>query len=118
MFNLSATGLYNEQEDALYACLEHFLNGEEQILTFGANAGTGKTFTSRVVIECAAASGIEISAGAFTGRACTQLNSGGISANTLHSILLEAVLDDDGNLLFWNDKEEEDVRDYLKDGII
>lgn len=118
MFNLSASGLYEEQIDVLYRCLTHFIKGDDQILTLGANAGTGKTYTSRVVIQAAADSGLSISAGAFTGRACTQLNSSGIDANTLHSILLEPVLDNDGNLRKWEDKPKDKILEYLGDGII
>lgn len=118
MFNLTSSGLYDNQELVMVECLRHFTTKNDQIMTLAANAGTGKTFTGRNMIQCAAANGIELSAGAFTGRACTQLNASGIEANTLHSILLKPVVDDRGNLVRWEKKEKKDVLAYIKDGIL
>lgn len=118
MFNLTNSGLYDNQERVLVECLRHFTDKKDQIMTLAANAGTGKTYTGRNIIQCAAASGVRISAGAFTGRACTQLNESGIEANTLHSILLKPIVDDNGNLIRWEKKDNSAILDYIGDGIL
>lgn len=118
MFNIGESGLYKDQAEVMYKSLKHFTHDDDQIITLGASAGVGKTFTVRNIIKCATANGITLSAGAFTGRACQQLNTSGIDANTLHSILLNPVIDDAGNLLRWEDKPEKDIKEYIQDGII
>lgn len=119
MFKISDSGLYEEQVEVLYRVLDFFTDPSQgQILTLSANAGTGKSYTMRNVMQCASANGLSLSAGAFTGRACTQLNDGGITASTLHSILLQPRFDAWGDLIGWDDKPKNEILAEIGDGII
>lgn len=118
MFNIADSGLYDDQLQVMIKCLDHFTSDGDQIMTFGADAGVGKTYTVRNMIQAASANGLRLSTGAFTGRACSQLNTSGVSANTLHSILLTPVMDDSGNLVRWINKDVREIMEYVGDGII
>lgn len=119
MFNITDSGLTDEQKDVMMRLLNFITDDSgEQIITLGADAGTGKTYTMRNIIQCARVNGCKVSAAAFTGRACTQLNSSGVDAQTLHSLMYRPEVDLDGNLIGWNKRSKDEIIGEIGDALI
>jgi exodeoxyribonuclease-5 len=87
--------LEGEQIVSFNACMHYALgHGKHPFLIFGANAGTGKTFTINALRHFLDLNNISHTAIAYTGRAAAR-----IRAQTVHSLLYEPVIDEAGDLI-------------------
>lgn len=84
-----------------------------------APGGTGKSHVLRKLSRYLVESSTKHAVTSFTGRACSQISKEGIkNAMTLHSIFLKPVLDVDGNLIRWEEKLIDEVKQMVGDGIL
>lgn len=105
--------LHEEQLDVFYRAAMHFLGyGLEQHMILRASAGTGKSFTAKALLEFLESNGIPITKVAFTGRAASR-----IGAQTCHSLLYEPMLDSNGDLIRWQHKHPQVLRESIGYGI-
>lgn len=115
--------LYAEQKDLFERCGDHLINRFDpfapQIIKIDAPAGNGKTYTLRALVNFLQLVGTKITVACYTGRAASQLAKDGFSgARTLHSILYEPELDQDGNLVRWHNRPIPAVLELVGDGIV
>jgi exodeoxyribonuclease-5 len=104
-------GLDGEQLEAFTAIIQHATSPfkRDGSLIIGGIGGSGKTFTIRRGIEFLSSQNIRGYMGAYTGRASSQLRKSGLDAKTLHSLLYKAVLDDKGDLLFFDKRPLDEI---------
>lgn len=97
-------------------------DGKTQFACISGYAGTGKsavisTLWSELVIA-ETRYGIRGCVTSFTGRACENLNERGVPCSTSHSLFYEPVLDHNGNLLYFKQKDVQTIRDEIGDYVI
>lgn len=91
---------------------------KEQYSVLCAPAGTGKTYLLARFIDFCTKAGIKTTVLAFTGRAAGQLKKSGIPASTIHSLLFTPTIDEDGDLLRFDEKSLELLKAETGDIII
>ena len=93
----------------LCKAIDHTENKKE-LLILDSAGGCGKTHTLRAACKAMDQSSIPYTVATFTGRASAQVAKEGVSnTSTLHSLLLEPVLDDNGDLIKFEDKLPHEV---------
>lgn len=110
--------LEGEQRDAFETVCAHLISRGTNVLRLNGPAGTGKTYVMRNVIKFMKLHGKVISVVAFTGRAASQLGKDGISAGTCHALLYTPIFDDEKNLIGWDKKTNDEIREACADGLI
>ena len=112
--------LVEEQEVARQRLFDFVMNkGEDaQIIHFNSFAGSGKTFTLRNLIKSLNLVGKTGVAMAFTGRASAHLSKSGLAASTCHSILYQPILDAEGNLIEFEQRDLDEVKEVCGDFIV
>ncbi|MBG24000.1 MAG: hypothetical protein CMF22_11160 [Idiomarinaceae bacterium] len=75
-----------------------------------AFGGSGKTHMLRAMCNNLTSWRINFAVVAFTGRAAAQIAKEGIPAKTCHSLLKEPVMDEQGNLIRWKDRDIDEIR--------
>lgn len=108
--------LSEEQTDAFFGVLDSVVNKaqkaiipEERSVILRAPAGTGKTYVARHVAAFLSRSGMSATNIAFTGRASSQLTKSGLPARTCHSLLFKPILDQNGDLIRWEEKTKQEL---------
>lgn len=110
---------YDEhQQYALTRILSFIFNIPEQSnltpIILSANAGSGKTTLLREACKGLLKTGIKFAVAAYTGRAVSTLTKEGLSnASTLHSLLLTPLLDENGDLIRFEDKSDKEVAEQV-----
>lgn len=82
--------LTDEQERAVATIIEWFKNGTTYEFMLGGYAGTGKTTVIKYLIAILRKNHTVVTS-AFTGKACNVLHRKGVNAQTLHSLIYNAV---------------------------
>lgn len=111
---VDATHLDEAQQLALFRMLAKILNVPEandlNPIVLSAPGGFGKSHILRIASRLLTNAGVLHKVSSFTGRACANISKeSGLQAKTLHSMMMQAVLDDNGDLLFFEDKDDKDV---------
>ena len=118
---MSSFGLEGEQLTAFNRIVEFLVNDfsrTSNTLVFSAEGGCGKTYVLRKVVKFLTDSMYHVSVVAFTGRAASQLEDDGISAQTCHSLLYKPKFDTRGVLVGWEKKETREILEVCRNGII
>lgn len=112
--------LVEEQEHARSRLFDFVTNKGEnkQIIHFNSFAGSGKSFTLRKLVKSLNLQGKQGVMMAYTGRASAHLAKSGLPASTCHSILYQPVLDGEGNLIEFEKKDLDEIRETCGDFII
>ena len=93
--------LTEEQQLAINKILLWFELSQSQEFKLGGYAGTGKTTIIKCLIGPDLSSKIHPVICAFTGKACHVLRKKGLlSAQTIHSLIYDALMDEDGSVTF------------------
>lgn len=95
--------LSTEQKEVVSGILEKIK--EEQVVTLGGYAGTGKTLTAAFLSDALPEFGVC----AYTGKAADVLRRRGLDAKTIHSTIYRPMLDDD------EDEEGDEIEALLTD---
>lgn len=105
------TGLYDEQMVVFDKIINHVSAPFDPTnnLIIGAAGGTGKTHTINKATQFLGQNGITGFLGAYTGRAASHLRKTGLDAKTLHSLLYKPVLDDKGDLLYFDKRSRGEI---------
>ena len=110
-----------EEQKLAKARLSEFVTNkgeDKQIIHFNSFAGSGKTTTLRQLVKSLNLQGKNGVMMAYTGRASAHLSKSGLSASTCHSILYQPVLDKEGNLIEFEEKDIDEIRETCGDFII
>ena len=92
---------------------------DDRRLVLRAPGGTGKSHVLRKLSHYLNENGITHVVTAFTGRACSQIAKEGIAnTKTMHSLFLKPVLDENGDLVRWEEKELHEVKDEVGNAIL
>jgi len=84
-----------------------------------APGGSGKTHVLRLASTLMSAAMIQHKTACFTGRAASQVAKEGLpNTSTLHSLMMKAVLDANGDLLYFEDKPDEEVAADIGEGLL
>lgn len=113
--------LDSDQQRALDAMGRHLINKEmvSQHMLLSSFAGAGKSFTIKMLLDIISDyPSVSGCVAAFTGRASSQLSKSGIPARTIHSILLKPITDYFGNLIGFEDKTAQEIKETVGDFII
>lgn len=86
--------LSDEQKDIVRNILNSIDN--EQIITMGGYAGTGKSTIILTLVKALKNKGLCFSVGAYTGKATNVLRKKGLEANTIHSMIYRPITDSSG----------------------
>lgn len=99
------------QQSAYHSIMKHITREDNSFLShiLDGPGGCGKTHLARAIMNAAQNKGMKITALAYTGRAGAQLSKSGVPASTCHSLLLNPVIDDNGDLIRFVDKPIEEV---------
>lgn len=112
MSSVGVSGLSGEQQYNLMRMLRKGIHHDEsqEIMILDSPGGCGKTHVLRVACGLMDKTSIEYAVGTFTGRAASQVSKEGVkNVSTLHSLLLEPVLDDNGDLIRFTDRSPDEV---------
>ena len=85
-YNLSLNNLTSHQKEIANEIISSVLNNDFQLIYLQGRAGTGKTFTVKVICEILRSQGLKIAVSATTGIAATQFN-GGMTVHSLFGIM-------------------------------
>lgn len=84
-------------------------NNKQPIVSLNAPAGTGKSMTTRLVTQALSKAGIKSCVLAYTGRAASNMQSDGLMARTCHSLLYKPLVDENGDLIRFEDREDNEI---------
>ena len=105
--------LYDEQITCALECFNFITENlnKSTSIRLRAPAGVGKTHTIRNVIRILSGFGIKIQAAALANRAARQLEKEGwVEAGTIHSLMYDAILDENDDLIGWKKKTNAEIR--------
>lgn len=86
--------LSNEQKDVVKNILNQIEN--EQVITMGGYAGTGKSTILSTLVKALKNKGLSFAVGAYTGKATNVLRKKGLDASTIHSLIYRPLTDSSG----------------------
>lgn len=112
MSSVDVSGLSGEQQYNLMRMLRKSVHHDEnqEIMILDSPGGCGKTHVLRVACAMMDKTNVQYAVGTFTGRAASQVSKEGVTnVSTLHSLLLEPELDENGDLIRFVDKTPEEV---------
>lgn len=104
--------------DALVDHASQYDGSGFQSIILGSPAGTGKTYTAREVVNTLSKQGIRCTMLAYTGRAGGQLEKSGFTAMTCHSLLYKPILDENGDLISFQDRPMDEIQEVAGDVIL
>lgn len=125
--------LTTDQEEAVLTAVNHIMihkylresglsSHKTQFMCLSGYAGTGKSVVIseiwKLLVKLVSDAGLKGCVTTLTGRACENLNEKGVPCNTAHSLFFEAVLDHNGNLLYFKKKGLQDLVDEVGDFVI
>jgi len=108
--------LSDEQQYVLVRMLRKTINPKEpkELLILDSPGGCGKTHTLRAVCNILTESMVSYVVGTYTGRASAQVAKEGIAnVSTLHSLMMKALVDDEGNLIRFEDIPDAEVAENI-----
>lgn len=107
--------LTDEQKQVVRGIIKSLDNN--QVVTMGGLAGTGKSTISKVLLEALAAKNKTFSSAAFTGKATNVLRKKGIAASTIHSCIYSPETDPVTHETSWVRKTNKEVTSQI-DGFL
>jgi len=107
--------LTDEQKQVVRGIIKSLDNN--QVVTMGGLAGTGKSTISKVLLEALAAKNKSFCSAAFTGKATNVLRKKGIAASTIHSCIYSPVVDPVTEETSWIRKTNHEVTSQI-DGFL
>lgn len=111
MFN----DLYDDQKEAFIKIMNLLINKRERVVVFRAAGGTGKTVTLRAIGNFLQQYHLSLTCMALAGRAAGHLAKTGLNAGTIHSFMYTPILDHAGNLIRFDRKEPDEIRQSCGD---
>lgn len=108
--------LSDEQQYTLVRMLRKAVNMHEskELIILDSPGGCGKTHAIRAVCNVLLHSNVQYIVGTYTGRASAQVAREGIdSVSTLHSMMMNPIIDDDGNLIYFEDLPDSEVAEKI-----
>lgn len=111
---IDVTTLDASQRYALFRMAAKTVNFTERTdntpIVLSAPGGFGKSHTLRILSNLFNKANIRHRVAAFTGRACANITKeSGLQATTLHGMMMQAVLDDNGDLIRFENRDDREV---------
>lgn len=105
--------LTQEQKSVIKSIMQEINSGNNQFITLGGYAGTGKSTIIKIILEAIKAKGLCFKPCAYTGKAANVLRKKKIDASTIHKSIYVPFSSDE-NEIYWNKISKEDL---IRDGI-